>query len=78
MTNISKYNNSYEIVDTYNLNFPYMTSDIKDMNLYILYQVEESDEYGGKMGAFDISTGEKLKEINIPKEENKVQNLIVN
>lgn len=77
-TNISKLNSKFEIEQDINLKFPYMVSEIKDMKLHILYQIENSQDIGGKFAVFDIRNGVKLIEFDIPVENVKVQNLLIN
>lgn len=74
---VIKLNEDLEIIDSYNLNFDYMTSIIKNKKLYILHQIENVEETGGKLAVFDLHSGEKIQEFDIPKEKVKVQDFII-
>lgn len=75
--NLLIFDESLQVVDQIDLEAPLTVSKFKNDKLYVLSQYEMEQKYGGLFTIFDLNSLKIEKEINLPKEDIKVQDFIL-
>jgi hypothetical protein len=72
-----KYDSSFKVKMNKNLKMSYMGAKMKDNKLYLIDQIEGEEKRGGTFAIFELNSGKRISQFDLPLYKTKVQDFVV-